>query len=201
LVSLKATSSRSQSRTTAGCSRTCPRPASGGRAAPIYFSGRLKRRCNGVRLNDVPVTIAFTPGESLAVLKEIVGAVAAARDRLYVASVVLSSGPVLAALSEAIDRGLPLGGLYYGPQMDQVERQRKAANVGTDVRDSWESTARAWIISRPDPGGPMGKREAQIILKTDERTIVLELGTRGNSLPSQGLGMKTGFFSRATSLT
>jgi hypothetical protein len=48
-------------------------PATGGRTAPMLFSGRLKRRCNGVRLNDVAVTIAFTPGESPAVLKEIVG--------------------------------------------------------------------------------------------------------------------------------
>jgi phosphatidylserine/phosphatidylglycerophosphate/cardiolipin synthase-like enzyme len=95
-----------------------------------------------VRLNDVPITIAFTPGESAAVLKEIVGAIAAARNRLYVASVVLSSGPILAALSEAIDRGLPLGGLYDGPQMDQVERQWKAANVGADKVDTWREVAR-----------------------------------------------------------
>jgi phosphatidylserine/phosphatidylglycerophosphate/cardiolipin synthase-like enzyme len=95
-----------------------------------------------VRLNDVPITIAFTPGESAAVLKEIVGAIAAARNRLYVASVVLSSGPILAALSEAIDRGLPLGGLYDGPQMDQVERQWKAANVGADKVNTWQKVAR-----------------------------------------------------------
>jgi hypothetical protein len=94
-----------------------------------------------VRLKDVPVTIAFTPGESSAVLKEIVGAIAAARNRLYVASVVLSSGPILAALSEAIDRGLPLGGLYDGPQMDQVERQWKAANIGTDKLNTWQKVA------------------------------------------------------------
>jgi hypothetical protein len=115
----------------------------------MLFSGRLKRRCGGVRLNDVPVTIAFTPGEGPAVLKEIVGAIAAARDRLYVASVVLSSGPVLAALSEAIDRGLPLGGLYDGPPME-VERQWKAANVGADVRDSWEPTAIGYVHHRCD---------------------------------------------------
>ncbi|MGA3140404.1 MAG: phosphatidylserine/phosphatidylglycerophosphate/cardiolipin synthase family protein [Xanthobacteraceae bacterium] len=95
-----------------------------------------------VRLGDVAVTIAFTPGESAAVLKEIVGAIAAARNRLYVASVVLSSGPILAALSEAIDRGLPLGGLYDGPQMDQVERQWKAANVGADKVNTWQKVAR-----------------------------------------------------------
>lgn len=93
------------------------------------------------QLNDVPVTIAFTPGESPAVLKEIVGAIAAARNRLYVASVVLSSGPILAALSEAIDRGLPLAGLFDGPQMDQVERQWKAANVGADKVNTWHKVA------------------------------------------------------------
>ena len=104
-----------------------------------------------VRLNDVPVTIAFTPGESPTVLKEIVGAIAAARNRLYVASVVLSSGPILAALSEAIDRGLPLGGLYDGPQMDQVERQWKAANVGTDKLNSWQKVARHLVRKNSIP--------------------------------------------------
>jgi phosphatidylserine/phosphatidylglycerophosphate/cardiolipin synthase-like enzyme len=96
-----------------------------------------------VRVRDVPVTIAFTPGESPAVVKEIVGAITAARHRLYVASVVLSSGPILAALSEGIDRGLPLAGLYDGPQMDQVERQWKAAHVGADKGNTWEK-----VVSR-----------------------------------------------------
>jgi len=104
-----------------------------------------------VRLGDVAVTIAFTPGESAAVLKEIVGAIAAARNRLYVASVVLSSGPILAALSEAIDRGLPLGGLYDGPQMDQVERHWKAANVGADKVDTWRKVARHLVRKNSIP--------------------------------------------------
>jgi phosphatidylserine/phosphatidylglycerophosphate/cardiolipin synthase-like enzyme len=104
-----------------------------------------------VSLNGVPVTIAFTPGESPTVLKEIVGAIAAARNRLYVASVVLSSGPILAALSEAIDRGLPLGGLYDGPQMDQVERQWKAANVGADKVNTWQKVARHLIRKNSIP--------------------------------------------------
>ena len=94
-----------------------------------------------VALNDVPLTIAFTPGESPAVLKEIIGAIAAAQKRVFVASVVLSSGPVLAALSEAIDRDLPLAGLYDGPQMDQVERQWKASNVGADKVNTWHKVA------------------------------------------------------------
>jgi phosphatidylserine/phosphatidylglycerophosphate/cardiolipin synthase-like enzyme len=104
-----------------------------------------------VRLNDVPVTIAFTPGESPSVLKEIVGAIAAARSRLFVASVVLSSGPILAALSEAIDRGLPLGGLYDGPQMDQVERQWRGANVGTDKLNTWQKVAQHLVRKNSIP--------------------------------------------------
>jgi PLD-like domain len=45
-----------------------------------------------VQMHDVPVTVAFTPGDAPAVVKEIVGAITAAQRRLYVASVVLSSG-------------------------------------------------------------------------------------------------------------
>jgi phosphatidylserine/phosphatidylglycerophosphate/cardiolipin synthase-like enzyme len=104
-----------------------------------------------VHVNDVPVTIAFTPGESPAVVKEIVGAITAARHRLYVASVVLSSGPILAALSEGIDRDLPLAGLYDGPQMDQVERQWKAAHVGADKGNTWEKVANRLVRKNSIP--------------------------------------------------
>jgi phosphatidylserine/phosphatidylglycerophosphate/cardiolipin synthase-like enzyme len=109
------------------------------------------RDAGTLRMNDVPVTIAFTPGDGPMVLKEIVGAIAAARNRLYVASVVLSSGPILAALSEAIDRGLPLAGLYDGPQMDQVERQWNATNLGTDKINTWQKVARHLVRKNSIP--------------------------------------------------
>ncbi len=110
-----------------------------------------QRDTGTVRLNDVPVTVAFTPGESPAVLKEIVGAIAAARNRLYVASPVLSSGPILAALSEAIDQGLPLAGLYDGPQMDQVERQWKSTHFGADKINTWQKVARRLVPKNSIP--------------------------------------------------
>jgi phosphatidylserine/phosphatidylglycerophosphate/cardiolipin synthase-like enzyme len=94
-----------------------------------------------VGIGGVPVTVAFTPGESPAIIKEIVGAITAARRRICVASVVLSSGPILAALSEAIDRRLPPAGLYDGPQMDQVARQWQAAHVGADKVNTWQKVA------------------------------------------------------------
>jgi hypothetical protein len=50
-------------------------------------------------------------------------------------------------------------------------------------------------------GGSMGKgREPKIILNTDERNLVLELGARGNSSSIQAVGMRTKSSSRMTSL-
>jgi phosphatidylserine/phosphatidylglycerophosphate/cardiolipin synthase-like enzyme len=112
----------------------------------LLTTGRIAERPGArdvdvIRVADVPVTVAFAPEQSAAVIKEIVGAITAARQRLMVASVVLSSGPILAALSEAIDRGMPCAGIYDGPQMDQVRRQWQAAHVGADKINTWDKVA------------------------------------------------------------
>ena len=124
--------------------------------ADLLSSGRITEATGAgdggnARLAQVPVTVAFAPGDSPLIVKEIVGAITAARSRLYVASVVMSSGPILAALSEAIDRGLPLAGLYDGPQMDQVERQWKAAHVGADKVNTWQKIASRLIRKNSIP--------------------------------------------------
>jgi len=125
------------------------------RALAVYFSkdftdllaaGKIAERpivrdVDAVRVADIPVTVGFAPEQSPAIVKEIVGVITAARRRLLVASVVLSSGPILAALSEAIDRGMPCAGIYDGPQMDQVRRQWQAAHVGADKINTWDKIA------------------------------------------------------------
>jgi phosphatidylserine/phosphatidylglycerophosphate/cardiolipin synthase-like enzyme len=114
--------------------------------ADLWSRGRIRENPGNddvatIAVGDIDVAVGFTPGESPAVLKEIVGAITGARTTLQVASVVISSGPILAALSEAIDRGVELDGLYDGPQMDQVERQWRAANVGVDKVNTWQKVA------------------------------------------------------------
>ena len=114
--------------------------------ADLWSRGRIRENPGNddvasIAVGAIDVAVGFTPGESPAVLKEIVGAIAGARTNLQVASVVISSGPILAALSEAIDRGIALDGLYDGPQMDQVERQWRAANVGADKVNTWQKVA------------------------------------------------------------
>ena len=112
----------------------------------LWSRGRIRDNpgnddVNSVAIGGVDVAVGFTPGESPAVVKEIVGAISGARTKLRVASVVISSGPILAALSEAIDRGIALNGLYDGPQMDQVERQWRAAHVGADKVNTWQKVS------------------------------------------------------------
>jgi phosphatidylserine/phosphatidylglycerophosphate/cardiolipin synthase-like enzyme len=112
----------------------------------LFTVGRIAERpavrdVDVVRVADVPVTVAFAPEQSPAIIKDIVGAITAARQRLLVASVVLSSGPILAALSEAVDRGISCAGIYDGPQMDQVRRQWQAASVGADKINTWDKVA------------------------------------------------------------
>jgi phosphatidylserine/phosphatidylglycerophosphate/cardiolipin synthase-like enzyme len=115
--------------------------------AELWSQGKVRElpgngEVANIQVGGIPIAVGFTPGESPAILKEIVGAISAARSRLLVASVVISSGPILAALSEAIDRGITLAGIYDGPQMDQVERQWKAAHVGADKVNTWQKVAR-----------------------------------------------------------
>jgi phosphatidylserine/phosphatidylglycerophosphate/cardiolipin synthase-like enzyme len=112
----------------------------------LFTVGRIAERpavrdVDVVRVADVPLTVAFAPEQSPAIIKDIVGAITAARQRLLVASVVLSSGPILAALSEAVDRGISCAGIYDGPQMDQVRRQWQAASVGADKINTWDKVA------------------------------------------------------------
>ena len=112
----------------------------------LFTAGRIAERpavrdVDVIRVADVPVTVAFAPEQSPAIIKEIVGAITTARQRLLVASVVLSSGPILAALSEAIDRGMSRAGIYDGPQMDQVRRQWQAAHLGADKINTWDKVA------------------------------------------------------------
>jgi phosphatidylserine/phosphatidylglycerophosphate/cardiolipin synthase-like enzyme len=63
--------------------------------ADLLSTGRIVesfigRDADFVRVAEVPVAVAFAPEQSPAIVKEIVGAIAAARRRLLVASVVLS---------------------------------------------------------------------------------------------------------------
>jgi phosphatidylserine/phosphatidylglycerophosphate/cardiolipin synthase-like enzyme len=94
-----------------------------------------------VLVGGAQVTVAFTPGESATIVHAVVNAIEIAKTRLTIAAMVMSSGPIGAAVSEAIDRGVPVAGLYDGPQMDTVLRQWADAGIGADKANTWHKVA------------------------------------------------------------
>ncbi len=91
-----------------------------------------------VLIGGVPVTVSFAPGEGQSITREIVQAIDAADRRISVASMLFSSGPILAALSEAIDRGVPVEGVCDGTQMEGVVAKWRQSGVGGDKINTWE---------------------------------------------------------------
>jgi len=84
------------------------------------------------------------------------------------------------------------------------QRQRAAGGGGVlrigERRLSAESDVRQIVDEfryHPPPGGDMSKREPQMTLKTEERDICLNSGTRGNSAPTSSGWMKNRFSLRA----
>ena len=123
-----------------------------------------------VSINGVPVTVAFTPGESTTIVNAIVGALEAANRRVTIAAMVMSSGPILAAVSEAIDRGLVIAGVYDGPQMDTVLKQWAEAGVGADKANTWKKVAEHLVRKNSTPYSPTAPHDfmhAKIIVADD----------------------------------
>jgi phosphatidylserine/phosphatidylglycerophosphate/cardiolipin synthase-like enzyme len=116
------------------------------------------------------MTVAFTPGESATIVHAVVNAIEIAKTRLSIAAMVMSSGPICAAVCEAIDRGVPIIGLYDGPQMDTVLRQWTEAGVGADKVNSWHKIAAR--LARKEsipyaPGSPHNFMHDKLIVADD----------------------------------
>jgi len=128
------------------------------------------RDTGGVRIGDANVTVAFTPGESATIVHNVVNAIEIAKERLTIAAMVMSSGPILAAVCEAIDRGVAIAGLYDGPQMDTVLNQWAAAGIAADKAALWRkvSNCLARKNSIPyNPGQPHNFMHAKLIVADD----------------------------------
>lgn len=99
-------------------------------------------------VGDVAVDVDFAPGEGATIDAAIAAHIAAASERISVASMVISSGTVLGAMIDALDRGVVLTGIYDGPQMHNVENawtRSGSASLGPWQRVKSVLTAKASV--------------------------------------------------------
>jgi phosphatidylserine/phosphatidylglycerophosphate/cardiolipin synthase-like enzyme len=99
----------------------------------------------------------FTPGRAEKLVHEIAQRIAVARRRIGICSPVLTSGPILASLAEAIGRtGLEIGGCYDATQMEEVERQWAQLPQSAWKLKAWQTVREGirWGAKRSTPYQP-----------------------------------------------
>jgi phosphatidylserine/phosphatidylglycerophosphate/cardiolipin synthase-like enzyme len=67
----------------------------------------------------------FCPGRALKLVHAMSRSISSARRRIRICSPVITSGPILGTLAEAVERptGVDIGGVYDATQMDEVQHQ------------------------------------------------------------------------------
>ncbi|SDP45322.1 Phosphatidylserine/phosphatidylglycerophosphate/cardiolipin synthase [Nakamurella panacisegetis] len=121
----------------------------------LWDSGGIRgtgRGDNGsVTLENYGVSWDFAPGDGREIDAELVSIVDGAATRLVLAGMVITSHPLLAALAAAIERGIPVSGIYDSGQMGPI-----AANwdPGSAVLADWTAVSAHVADKRSYPYTP-----------------------------------------------
>ncbi|WP_426564608.1 phospholipase D-like domain-containing protein [Angustibacter sp. McL0619] len=117
------------------------------------ISGTGKGDSGHTTVGGTDVGWDFCPGDGVAVNAAVAARVAAATDRVVVGAMVLTSHDVLAALADALGRGVPVSGIYDGGQMDPIVRQWRASG-STQVLASWDAVSPHLHVKHSIPYSP-----------------------------------------------
>jgi len=101
----------------------------------------------------------FSPGDGPVIDAGLVHRIQGARERLIVAAMVLTSHDVLAALADAIDRGVPVTGIYDGGQMNPIVRQWQDDPHDAEVLDAWTAVSAELARKESAPYSPTGPHD------------------------------------------
>jgi phosphatidylserine/phosphatidylglycerophosphate/cardiolipin synthase-like enzyme len=122
------------------------------------LKGSGKNNYGSVTVGKTPVEFAFAPGEGSAVASLFVDAIqgAGARGNVHIASMVLSSGPILGALVDHLRAGGGITGIYDGPQMRNVEGAWRGSKTSGAKLASWNVVKRHLVAKASTPYTPTG---------------------------------------------
>ena len=129
----------------------------------LWASGTITGSGQGdvgeVAAGDGSVGWDFCPGDGAAVNAALAARVSAATERLVVAAMVLTSHEVLTALGQAIDRGVPLTGVYDGGQMDPIVRRWSQNPSDAALLDTWRKVSQHLVVKPSTPYTPTGPHD------------------------------------------
>ena len=98
----------------------------------LWSTGNIKSTGKGdagtVKVGSTSIDLYFSPGDGPTIDSHLAGLISSAKKRIAISSMVITSHLVLAALSDAIDSGITLTGLYDGAEMRMTEASWKKAN-------------------------------------------------------------------------
>jgi phosphatidylserine/phosphatidylglycerophosphate/cardiolipin synthase-like enzyme len=112
------------------------------------------------RVGSVPVHVAFAPGQGRAIDHDAARRIGAARRRLKVCSMLITSGAILGALSDVLQRGrlAEYGGVYDRTQMESVFDQWKGGPAEWKTA-AFERVAGPLAGKRSTPYMPAGRHD------------------------------------------
>jgi phosphatidylserine/phosphatidylglycerophosphate/cardiolipin synthase-like enzyme len=113
-----------------------------------------------VRLGETAVHVAFAPGEGRAIDHDVAHRISAARRRLKVCSMLLTSGAILGALSDVLQRGqvAEYGGVYDRTQMEGVFEQWRGSPAEWKI-DVFERVVAPLSGKRSTPYSPQSRHD------------------------------------------
>jgi phosphatidylserine/phosphatidylglycerophosphate/cardiolipin synthase-like enzyme len=93
--------------------------------------------------HEVPARVWFSPGGGVAMSHDVARAISAARERVVIASPVITDGPILGALADVLRVGqVPIRGVYDQTQMNQALHQWQSSDHGL-----WKVQAFQYVAS------------------------------------------------------
>jgi len=108
----------------------------------VALSGRISSPWSTLA-DGTRVRPYFCPGRSLKLVHAMSRSIASAQKRIRVCSPVITSGPILGTLAEAVEAAkVDIGGVYDATQMDEVQRQ-----WGTQSGAAWKIAAFHTLIA------------------------------------------------------
>jgi phosphatidylserine/phosphatidylglycerophosphate/cardiolipin synthase-like enzyme len=113
-----------------------------------------------VRVGQTPVHVAFAPGEGRAIDHDVAHRISACRRRLKICSMLITSGAILGALSDVLEKGqlAEYGGIYDRTQMEGVFAQWHGAPAEWKI-GVFERVAAPLSVKRSTPYTPDSRHD------------------------------------------